>query len=179
MTVREGHRFSPQPGGKGAAESDFALCLGKRRLDGGEQRRQFGIAPGAMGAERRAVAAMLQAIAIAGLAAAAFPPPAFVGAFAGAFAGDGRQRKNWRPASYGHHPRLMRLAHRGEGGRYSNRAKFPAPSLPGRRFNLEYAARILHSGRILPAGIALIGADAGFSAISRAALTEIISAMRG
>lgn len=171
MTVREGHRFSPQPGGKGAAESDFALCLGKRRLDGGEQRRQFGIAPGAMGAERRAVAAMLQAIAIAGLAAAAFLPPAF--------AGDGRQRKNWRPASYGHLPRLMRLAHRGEGGRYSNRAKFPAPSLPGRRFNLEYAARILHSGRILPAGIALIGADAGFSAISRAALTEIISAMRG
>jgi len=53
----------------------FQPRLEKGRLDGGEQRRQFGVAPCAAGAQRRAVAAMLEPVAVARLAAAFFLKP--------------------------------------------------------------------------------------------------------
>jgi hypothetical protein len=69
MTNCVSRRFCVQQRGEGAAEGDFLFCHGQRRRDGGEQRRQFGIALGAMGAHRGAVAAMLEAIGIARLSA--------------------------------------------------------------------------------------------------------------
>ena len=132
MTSKKGFRLGPQRRRKGAAESDLPLCFNKRRLDGGEQRRQFGIAPGVAGFRRGAVAAVLQAIAIARLAAA-----------------------------------------------LSNRANVQPLPPRGRRFVSAMSARILHSGRILPAVSVLISAEAGWAVIPWVALAKIISAARG
>jgi len=88
MTVKEGHRLNPQPGGEGIAEGDFPLRLGDCRRDGGNERRQFRLEAGATGLCCRAVAAVAQTVAVARLAAALpcrysnradFPTPSLLG----------------------------------------------------------------------------------------------------
>jgi hypothetical protein len=77
MTCKERQRLGPQHRREAAAKGDFPLRLGQHRLDGGEQRRQFGLAPLPIGANGGAVAAMAPAVAVAFGRAAFLPPPAF------------------------------------------------------------------------------------------------------
>ena len=70
MTIAvDRQNLRPQQRREGAAKGDFPFCHGQRHFHSGEQGRQFGVAPGAMGARGSAVAAMLEAIAIARLPA--------------------------------------------------------------------------------------------------------------